>query len=94
MAMVRPTKAADFRSLSNDEIETEIYESRSEILVTRIKQQKKQVLAFLGSQLFARTHSVPAFKHRPTADLQAFKPELFSWNRRKVPSLVITCSSS
>ena len=52
MAMVRPTKAADFRSLSNEEIETEIYESRSEILQTRIKQQKKQVLDFLSLQLF------------------------------------------
>ena len=92
MAMVRPTKAADFRSLSNEEIETEIYESRSEILVTRIKQQKKQVLVFLSSQLFARIQSFPAFKQRPSADLQAFKPELFSWNRRKVPSLLITRS--
>ena len=47
--MAKPTKAAEFRSLSEEEIEKEIYDCQSSLFFARIAQKQRKVRSHLTS---------------------------------------------
>ena len=60
MCMAKRTRAEDFRSLSEEDIEKEIYECHKSILFARIAQKQRKVPAHqfsLSCRLFVKQHS-------------------------------------